>query len=168
MLQSHEILGVPENATRQEIDAAYNRKMMHTNPDNFTEGSIEKEKAIQKRQTLMSAYDNLSSTRTTQNSNATIPKKDEYPRKMTPINKKIPIIVILILLYGVAVVFTWSSIYRKQVLADHFMMQIEKEMSDGITFDEAFSNAALDRRDIENATKHYIAQNPPDSIIIFF
>lgn len=52
----HEVLGVPENATRAEIDEAYRTRLIYANPKSFAEGTPEREKARAHCEELMQAY----------------------------------------------------------------------------------------------------------------
>jgi hypothetical protein len=56
MRQPHEVLGVPENATRAEIDEAYRRKLLYVNPNNFPMDSEEKLNIDAMRNEIIAAY----------------------------------------------------------------------------------------------------------------
>lgn len=64
----HEVLGVPENATRAEIDEAYRTRLIYANPKSFAEGTPEREKARAHCEELMRAYYVLCSKPTTPHS----------------------------------------------------------------------------------------------------
>lgn len=59
MLAPHEILGITSSATIGEIEAAYRRKMLYSNPNNFAEGTTEWENATKMQEKLQCAYTTL-------------------------------------------------------------------------------------------------------------
>ena len=59
MLHPREILGVPKNATMEQIEAAYQRAKIHTRPELFPEGSSERQSVEQKLRSIDCAYDCL-------------------------------------------------------------------------------------------------------------
>lgn len=93
----HEVLGVPENATRAEIDEAYRTRLIYANPKSFAEGTPERARALKSYEELVQAYDILRSS--------VASHQPAITTKSTPKKKK-PLIyaaLSIVLLFGLSI-----------------------------------------------------------------
>ena len=85
MMAPHEILGITANATIDEIEAAYRRKLLYSNPNNFAEGTAEWKNATKTQERLQYAYTTLIS----QISQPPSEQQDSAPKPVYNIPEKI-------------------------------------------------------------------------------
>ena len=121
MQQPHEILGVPEKATQEEINSAYNRKILYANPNNFAQDTTEWKNATKMQKRLQSAYEamtsQIDSKPTIEQQAVNNPHKN---KELHPVSnsKTQTILILCILLVVIATSLYIISYLNKNVLSD--------------------------------------------------